>query len=109
MFPHERSLVQRLEGKPFVLLGADVGDDRGKVQQQQKDGSITWRSFWDEPGQIAERWSVALFPTIYLIDHRGVVRWVGSKGDGLDEAVDQLVREAETEPTPVADIAVKRR
>jgi hypothetical protein len=28
MYPHERSLVNRLAGKPFVLLGINSDDDR---------------------------------------------------------------------------------
>src|SRR5262245_2492479 len=100
MFPHERSLVQRLEGRPFALVGVDVGDDRDTVKNQERAGVITWRSCWDEPGAIARHWQAETFPTIVLIDHKGVIRqrYAGSPGDAsLDRAIDQLVREAESD------------
>lgn len=99
MFSHERSLVQRLANRPFVLLGVDVGDDRDTVQRQERDGTITWRSCWDEPGALAGQWQVTTFPTLLLIDHRGIIRerYVGAPGDDLDRAVEQLVQEAEKE------------
>lgn len=95
MFSHERSLVKRLEGKPFVLLGVDVGDDRDQVQSQLTRGIVTWRSWWDESGTIARRWGVEMFPGIFLIDSKGVIRHVGLHGRDLDRAIDRLVAEAE--------------
>jgi hypothetical protein len=112
MFPHERSLVQRLEGRPFALVGVDVGDDRDSVQREERDGTITWRSLWDEPGALAAQWQATSFPTILLIDHRGVIRqrFAGSPGDEtLDRAIEQLVKEAESEqPTPLTASTTSR-
>lgn len=105
MFPHERSLVQRLEGRPFALVGIDVGDDRDTVRGQERDGVITWRSCWDEPGTIARQWQAETFPTVLLIDHKGVIRqrYAGSPGDEtLDRAIEQLVREAEKDQATTA-------
>ncbi len=47
MFPHERSLVKRLEGKPFALLGVNSDADREKLKETMKQQNITWRSWWD--------------------------------------------------------------
>jgi hypothetical protein len=112
MFPHERSLVQRLNGRPFVLLGVDVGDDSETVRQQEKEGLITWRSCADEPGSFARQWEAQTFPTIVLIDHRGVIRqrYAGAPpGDTLDRAIEELVREAEKESaSPVTASTISR-
>jgi len=112
MFPHERSLVQHLEGRPFALLGVDVGDDRDTVQREERDGTITWRSCWDEGSAVAGQWQVTTFPTIILVDHRGVIRqrYAGSPGDeALDRAINQLVQEAENEQrTPVTASTTSR-
>jgi hypothetical protein len=112
MFPHERSLVQRFEGKPFVLLGVDVGDDREVVQRQEQDRTITWRSFWDQSGDVSRQWKAETFPTILLIDHKGVIRqrYAGAPpGETLDRAIDQLVREAEKDgATPVTASTTSR-
>jgi hypothetical protein len=103
MFPHERSLVKRMAGKPFVLLGVN-GDDSEEpdvLKKKNEEAEITWRSFKnarkDQPA-LADAWSVEGWPTLYLLDHKGVIRqkWLGSPGDAvLDEAIDGLVAEAE--------------
>ncbi len=134
MFPHERSLVKRMEGRPFALIGVnsdsdpeylklkrqrDLADDKEKYTKQleQIDWSkfkqglkeknekqqITWRSFWNGPdgtqGPISKEWNVQGWPTLYIMDHKGVIRQkyvVGSPGDKvLDEEIDKLVAEAE--------------
>jgi hypothetical protein len=104
MFPHERSLVKKLEGKPFVLLGVN-GDDDLKAEDLKKkneEAQITWRSFKNRRGgdqpDIATEWNLAGWPTLYLIDHQGVIRkkWIGPPtNEVLDKAIDDLVKTAE--------------
>lgn len=101
MYPHERSLVKRLEGKPFVLLGVNSDTDRGELKKVMDKEKITWRSFWNggsTRGPISSRWDVRGWPTLYLIDAKGVIRHkhLGSPGDKkLDEELDKLIAEAE--------------
>jgi hypothetical protein len=97
MYPHERSLVKRLEGKPFALLGINT-DPKANVKKAIKQENITWRSWWDggsTEGPIATKWNVQAWPTIYVLDHKGVIRFRGPRGEGLDKAVDQLLAEME--------------
>ncbi len=100
MYPHERSLVARLADKPFALIGVNSDKDREALKQVLKDEQITWRSFWNGPdgtrGPISTRWNVSGWPTIYILDHEGVIRhkYVGSPGgEAMDEAVDTLLKE----------------
>src|SRR5947209_7666185 len=102
MYPHERSLVKKLADKPFALVGVNSDKDRDALKEMLEKEQITWRSFWNGPqgtgGPIAEDWGVTGWPTLYLIDHKGVIRhkWLGSPGDeALDEAIEKLVAEAE--------------
>jgi hypothetical protein len=101
MFPHERSLVKKMEGKPFVLIGVNSDKSKEDLKQVQEKEQITWRSFFDGPGTsgpIATTWKISGWPTLFLIDHKGVMRhkWEGSPGDKvLDEEIDKLVAEAE--------------
>ena len=106
MFPHERSLVKRLENKPFALIGVNSDRDREQLKKKNKAERITWRSFWNGPkgtgGPISKAWNVRGWPTIYLIDHNGVIRhkFVGSPGgEQLDKLIDALVAEAEKAKT----------
>jgi peroxiredoxin len=95
MYPHERSLVKRLEDKPFALLGVN-SDPKDRVRQAMKKENITWRSWWDggnTGGPIAKAWNVSGWPTIYVLDAKGVIRYKGVREKQMDEAVDKLLAE----------------
>ena|SRR5687768_1876039 len=97
MYPHERSLVKRLENKPFALLGIN-SDPKERLREVMKKENITWRSWWDggdTNGPIAKAWNVSGWPTIYILDHKGVIRFKGPRGEEMDKAVDQLLAELE--------------
>ena len=95
MYPHERSLVKRLEGKPFALLGIN-SDRKDRLRQAMKKENITWRSWWDggsTGGPIAKAWNIKGWPTIYVLDHKGVIRYRDVREEELDKAVDALLKE----------------
>jgi peroxiredoxin len=97
MYPHERSLVKRLEDKPFALLGVN-SDTKERVRQAIKKENITWRSWWDggnTGGPIAKAWNVSGWPTIYVLDAKGVIRYKNVRERKMDEAVDKLLAELE--------------
>ena len=101
MIPHERSLVDRLKDKPFALLGINSDEDKKYYASEQKAMGVTWRSFWNGPkgtsGPISTKWNVRGWPTIYVLDHKGVIRFNGVRGEKMDAAVDQLLAEMEQE------------
>jgi hypothetical protein len=107
MFPHERSLVQRMADKRFALIGVNSDSDREECKKKNKDQQVTWRSFWDgealKSGPIAKAWEVHGWPTLYLIDHKGVIRrkFLGNPGDAdMDRLIDELVERAEKDTAP---------
>jgi hypothetical protein len=97
MYPHERSLVERLKDKPFALIGVNSDADKEKLKPRLEEEKITWRSFWNGPkgtrGPISEEWNVRGWPTIYVLDHKGVIRFKNVRGEKMDEAVDKLLAE----------------
>ena len=103
MYPHERSLVKRLADKPFAIIGINSDKDLEKLRDRLAEESITWRSFWNGPkgtgGPISTRWNVRAWPTIYVIDHQGVIRYKNVRGDALDAAIDELLAEMEEDDT----------
>jgi hypothetical protein len=60
MAPHERELIRRMEGKPFVLLGVNGDEDEERMRYQSRELQITWRSFYDggPDGPISRSWNV---------------------------------------------------
>jgi hypothetical protein len=99
MYPHERSLVARLADRPFVLLGVNSDEEPDALQRAIVKERITWRSWADggTSGPIAAAWHVANWPTVYVLDARGVIRFQSVTGQKLDEAVETLLRELERE------------
>jgi RNA polymerase sigma factor (sigma-70 family) len=100
MYPHERSLVKRLAGKPFALLGINCDTDREELKKTMKQEHITWRSWWigrSTVGPIAKKWNVHMHgcPTIYVLDAQGVIRYKGVLVDAMGEAIDGLLKELE--------------
>ena len=98
MYPAERDMVARLKDRPFALLGVHC-ESQDVLDKLDKNKTVTWRSWADGPqGPISNAWGVDAFPTIYLLDHEGVVRW---RSDGvpdpaeLTKLIDQLIVEAE--------------
>jgi len=97
MYPHERSLVKRLEGKPFALIGVNSDIDKEQLKKRMTEEKITWRSFWNGPkgtdGPLSRAWNVRGWPTVYVLDHKGVIRFKGPREKDLDKAVDELLAE----------------
>jgi Thioredoxin-like len=96
MYPHERSLVKKHADKPFAILGVNSDRDREDLKKVLEKERITWRSFWDGRmnGPIARQWNVHSWPTVYVLDHRGVIRGKGLRGVALERLVDELVETA---------------
>jgi hypothetical protein len=98
MYPHERSLVKKLADKPFVLLGVNSDEDRAELKDVVKKEGITWRSWWDgggTAGRIASKWNVRGWPTVYVLDGRGVIRYKGADEKTIDATIEKLLKEAE--------------
>ena len=100
MYPHERSLVKKLADKPFALIGVNSDSDKAELKKAMEKENITWRSFWDvdTSGPISTRWAVEGWPTLYVIDAKGVIRHkhLGNPGDKkLDDEIEELLKEAE--------------
>ena len=101
MYPHERSLVMRLQGKPFALLGVNSDKNLNALHAAMIKEQITWRSWWDgggTGGPIATLFGIRSWPTIFVLDHKGVIRYKNVRGEALDRAVDTLLEERSSDP-----------
>jgi peroxiredoxin len=101
---HERSLVTRLEGKPFIMLGIHTPIEPGGLRKLIDEGEVTWPVWFDEfgdaegPGpRFAKEWRPEYRPRTYVIDHKGIIRHKGLRDKELDQAVDRLLEELERE------------
>src|SRR5437868_2276087 len=99
MVAHERSLVAKYQNRPFVLLGVNSDADRESARLASLKQKLPWRSWWvgSQTGPIPELYRVTCWPTVYLIDEKGIIRYAQLNGQTLDDAIEFLVREAESD------------
>jgi peroxiredoxin len=100
MYPHERSLVKKLADEPFALIGVNSDKTPEILTAALKRENITWPSFFDgggTGGPIATRWGVRGWPTIYVIDAQGVIRFKSVRNEEMSKAVDELLAEIKSD------------
>lgn len=107
MLPFERELTKKLAGRPFTLLGINSDQSRSALREIIKKEQISWPNLFDGMpssndkdsalGKIAARWNVHSWPTIFVIDHMGIIRHRDLRDQQLEDAVLKLVDEAERE------------
>ncbi len=97
MYAHERSLVAKYQNRPFVLLGVNSDSDREGARLASLKQNLPWRSWWvgAPNAPIPETYQVKAWPTVYLIDDKGIIRYAQLHGQTLEDAIEFLVREAE--------------
>ncbi|HLN28962.1 MAG TPA: sigma-70 family RNA polymerase sigma factor [Gemmataceae bacterium] len=95
MNPHKQLLVNRYADKPFALLEVNSDDDADDWQDIMKKEGYTWRCWADggKEGPIAKQWHVTGWPTIYVLDKKGVIRFKELRDEPLEKAVQSILRE----------------
>jgi len=97
MLPHEKALVQRMKDRKFALVGINSDGAPEKCKEILKREGITWRNVpdGDTDGPIATKWNVQGWPTIYVLDAKGVIRYRDVRGEEMEKAIESLLEESE--------------
>lgn len=99
LVPHASTLSSKLASKPFAVVGVNLDRSAELQKACEEKNDISWRSFHDgSRGPICQHWNVHEIPTLYILDHKGIIRhkYVDSPGDKvLDENVEALLKEAQ--------------
>jgi thiol-disulfide isomerase/thioredoxin len=94
MIPHEREMVERLKDKPFVLVSISADDEKKTLTDFLAKEKMPWTHWWNgKDGGIIEDWDVRYYPTIYVLDTKGVIRHKDLRGAELEKAVNTLLAE----------------
>jgi thiol-disulfide isomerase/thioredoxin len=93
MIPHEREMVERLKDKPFALISISVDEKKETLKDFLSNEKMPWTHWWNgTQGRVIEDWNVEFFPTIYVIDAKGVIRHKNLRGEKLEDAVVELLK-----------------
>ena len=88
MVPKANALIKEMKGRPFVQVGVSVDPSREKVRTFLEKTEMPWAHWWvGGMSRALEAWDVEAYPTVYVIDHEGVIR---HRQVGFDPATDQL-------------------
>jgi RNA polymerase sigma factor (sigma-70 family) len=95
MNPQKRRLAERLADRPFALVEVNSDEDREVVKRTMRKEKLPWRCWFDDgrEGPIARRWNVHRWPSVYVLDAAGVIRYKDLHGEALDKAVMRLLQE----------------
>ena len=81
-YPYQRFMQEIFEDHPVTLLAVNSDDDRDYARDARKDLNLHFRAWWDGYGEhhamgpIATAWDVKEWPTIYILNADGVIRFV---------------------------------
>ena len=95
MYGHERSLVEQLADQPFAIIGVNSDSDLEEIREIVKEKNLTWRSFQNDQefGEISDLWGIQGWPTIFLLDAEGKIRYRDLRGNEMDGAIEELLGE----------------
>jgi len=90
--PSMQRLAAALQDRPFRLLAVNVRESSSKVWKFMKLLNVTFTTLLDSEGEAAEAWNVQIYPTSYLIDADGRMRYVayGSVDWDSDDIVQRI-------------------
>ncbi len=95
MIPHEREMVEKLKDKPFTLVSISADEEKETLTNFLAKEKMPWTHWWSgSSGGILEDWDVQYYPTIYVIDAKGIIRHKDLRGAELEKAVEELLVEA---------------
>ena len=95
-YPHQREMLERYKGENVVLLGVNSDDELETAREAKEREQLHYRTWWDggTNGPISNAWDVWKWPSTFILDAEGVIRFLDRRAERMSEAVDQLLEEA---------------
>ena len=99
--PSLQRLQSRYDGKNFSVLPVDVGEDKDTIEQfLQLIDPVELTVLLDPEARAHHDWKIYVFPTSFLIDQNGIIRYgaVGAlewDNASVTEIIDDLLLESE--------------
>lgn len=95
-FPHMRELEQKYEGRPFEILGISADYALSDVTMFMEDNDLPWDIWFAGFNQgVVKDWNITAFPTVYVMDHTGMIIAKNPTNTQLENMLGELVSNAE--------------
>ncbi|MEM7562662.1 MAG: TlpA disulfide reductase family protein [Pseudomonadota bacterium] len=92
--PSLERLKSKFSEENFELISVNIGEDRARVKQFLSTYAIDLPVLLDETGRSAKDWNVYVYPSSFIVDGKGRIRYAyagGLQWDSL-EIVDRLTQ-----------------
>jgi hypothetical protein len=90
-------MVKRLKDKPFQLVSISADEEKKTLVDFIAKEPMPWAHWWvGSESKFSDDWDIRSFPTIYVLDTSGVIRHKDLRGEELEKAVNDLLKEMET-------------
>ncbi len=95
--PNLRALVQRMQDKPFAVIGVNAYDSDIDFRDGVKKHGATWPAiFQGGLAPVGDLYRVVSYPTSYVLDAEGRIVAKDLKGEDLVRKVEELVAALES-------------
>jgi thiol-disulfide isomerase/thioredoxin len=85
MIPQEQRLIKKYQGRPFALLSICTDESLEQARKTAGEHKMDWPCWFDGGnGPIAHDWNVLFWPSIYILDEKGIIVAKHLRGDPLD-------------------------
>jgi thiol-disulfide isomerase/thioredoxin len=97
--PHEKQLVKKFEGKPFVMIGVSLDRSADALNRFLSINPLPWRNIYEGAEELSDVWEVSAVPTFVLIDHEGIVRgrWEGADLENVEKRLKGLLAKIDSQ------------
>jgi thiol-disulfide isomerase/thioredoxin len=93
MISHEREMVAKLKDKPFALVSISADENKKELIDFLENEKMPWIHWWSGESGVVEDWDIDHFPTVFVLDAKGVIRFKELRGQELEDAVMKLLSE----------------
>jgi thiol-disulfide isomerase/thioredoxin len=94
--PNVIKTYEKHHDKGFEIIGISLDQDKDKLTNFTKDKNMTWQQYFDGKGwgnKLAVKYGVQSIPATFLLDGEGKIIGKDLRGDALEAAVAQSVKQ----------------
>lgn len=100
--PSMQRLYQKMKNRPFEILAVNIGEKKNVILKFKKQLGIDFPVLLDQKGQAYKEWKVYVYPSNFLLDPQGQLRFGAPGGvvwDGPEAitTINNLLKEADNQ------------
>ncbi len=98
-YPYQRFMLELYKDDPVAILGVNSDEEIETILEAKEEEGLDYRVWWDGHGEvgtkgpIATEWNVTGWPSIYILDENGVIRYAQKRHADVITSVNELLWE----------------